>query len=153
MKSVGVVVFQVKDELVCEKLTACINNFSTLINITKNLEPGIQKSLRNIGDSIMASLDNLVGVGSKYLIKFVSSIAKAVPSTFINILIMIISTFFFVLDYERMRDFIKKSASRKVKDGAKTLRAYVTSTLFVVVRSYVLIMLLTFTELSILFLI
>ena len=56
-----------------------------------------------------------------------------------------------VSDYERIAQFTAEHLPQSVKDILHKVRVYLTDTLFVVIRSYALIMLLTFTELSILF--
>ena len=81
----------------------------------------------------------------------VSEIATGIPSFMISLLTMIFSTVFVVSDYERLADFTRENIPEKIKHILSKVRLYLTDTLFVVIRSYVMIMLLTFTELSILF--
>lgn len=54
-------------------------------------------------------------------------------------------------DYERIAAFAGTNTPHQAKKILNNIRIYLTDTLFVVIRSYVLIMLLTFAELSILF--
>ena len=64
---------------------------------------------------------------------------------------MIFSTVFVVADYERISAFTREKLPQKVSNVLNLVRIYLQDTLFVVIRSYLIIMLLTFTELSILF--
>ena len=69
----------------------------------------------------------------------------------LSLLAMIFSTVFVVSDYERIATFSEKNIPERIKIIFRNIRQYLTETLFAVIRSYILIMLLTFTELSILF--
>lgn len=115
------------------------------------LEPEIQSTIRMLADNLLSAVKNLFGTLSEAIISFVSGIVKGVPSLFLSILAMIISTFFFALDYEKMEEFIHSHLIGKWKSRLQSVKYYFTNTLLVVVRSYAIIMLLTFTELSILF--
>lgn len=115
------------------------------------LDPSLLEALEIVATRLYSAINDLVGVISGYAVNFVSSVITSIPSYFLSILAMIISTFFFVVDYERMFDFINENAPRKWKDIGDSIKFYLTNTLFVVIRSYILIMALTFTELSILF--
>ena len=64
---------------------------------------------------------------------------------------MIFSSIFVVMDYERIASFAAANIPASAQKVLNNIRVYLTDTLFVVIRSYVLIMLLTFAELSILF--
>jgi predicted PurR-regulated permease PerM len=64
---------------------------------------------------------------------------------------MIFSTIFVVSDYERIVGFYRDKTPQSIRKVLDNIRYYLTNTLFVVIRSYALIMLLTFTELSVLF--
>ena len=69
----------------------------------------------------------------------------------LSLLTMIFTTIFVVADYEGIAGFCQTHIPGNIKKILGNIRIYLTDTLFVVIRSYVLIMLLTFGELSILF--
>jgi sporulation integral membrane protein YtvI len=81
----------------------------------------------------------------------VSKVATGVPSLILSLLTMIFTTIFMVSDYENISNFTSQHIPLGIKKILKDIRFYLTNTLLVVIRSYALIMLLTFTELSILF--
>lgn len=116
------------------------------------LDPSLLDTLEIIANRLYSAINDLVGVVSGYAVNFVSSLITSIPSLFLSTLAMIISTFFFVVDYERMFEFINDNAPKKWKEIGDSIKVYLTNTLFVVIRSYIMIMGLTFTELSILFL-
>lgn len=115
------------------------------------LDPTVVSALEMLLESLISSLKTLFSSLSKVAVSAVSGLATGVPNLILSLLAMIFSTVFVVGDYERIRSFVSENLPPKVKHVLKLLRVYLTDTLFVVIRSYVLIMLLTFTELSILF--
>ena len=115
------------------------------------LDPTLISALEMLLESLTSALKNLISAISGYAVELVSGVATGVPSLILSLLAMIFSTVFVVSDYERIHGFASEHIPKSVKNILHKIRFYLTDTLFVVIRSYVLIMLLTFTELSILF--
>ena len=88
---------------------------------------------------------------SSSAVDLISGLAKGIPNLVFSLLAMIFSTIFVVADYDNIASFAAAHTPAAVKKLLNNVRTYLTDTLLVVIRSYVLIMLLTFTELSILF--
>ena len=119
--------------------------------IIDELDPSIHTILREVWNSLVSSLTSIVSTLSDKVLAFASSAITSIPATFISILMMLVSTFFFVVDYEKMVTFYRKHTPEKIKDKIELIKMYLRDTLLVVTRSYVIICTLTFTELSILF--
>ena len=117
----------------------------------ENLDPALITALEKVLESLLSALKNLVSYLSGMAVNLVSGVATGIPSLVLSLLAMIFSTVFLVSDYERIAGFVGEHTPVSVKQVLKKVRIYLTDTLFVVIRSYLLIMLLTFTELSILF--
>lgn len=115
------------------------------------LDPAMFGALEMLLDSILAAVKNLISYLSGSAVNLVSSLATGVPSLVLSLLAMIFSTVFVVSDYDRIRGFASLNLPAWLKTILKSIKVYLTDTLFVVIRSYALIMLITFTELSILF--
>jgi len=115
------------------------------------LDPALIGALEMLLESILSGLKSLISSLSGFAVNLVSGVATGIPNLVLSLLAMIFTTVFIVGDFERIAAF----TGTHVPDGAKkvlnNIRIYLTDTLFVVIRSYVLIMLLTFGELSILF--
>lgn len=116
-----------------------------------HLDPALISALESLLQSLLSSLKNLVSYLSGLAVDMVSGLATGVPSLILSLLAMIFSTVFVVSDYERIASFANDNIPQNVKKILQNIRIYLTDTLFVVIRYYLLIMLLTFTELSILF--
>lgn len=117
----------------------------------QHLDPALVNALEMLLESLLSSLKSLISYLSGFAVNLVSGVATGIPSLILSLLAMIFSTVFVVADYEQIAAFTAENLPEKVKHVLVQIRYYLTNTLFVVIRSYVLIMLLTFTELSILF--
>ena len=115
------------------------------------LDPALISALEMLLESVLSGLKNLISYLSGIAVDLVSGLATGIPNLILSLLAMIFSTVFVVGDYERIAAFAEKNIPEKAKKFLSNIRIYLTDTLFVVIRSYVLIMLLTFAELSILF--
>lgn len=73
--------------------------------------------------------------------------ASSLPMLFIKLLLMVISTFFIAMDYERLTGFCMRQLNGWARDIFLQVQKYVVGTLFVCIRSYALIMSITFMEL------
>ncbi len=115
------------------------------------LDPAVISVLEMAVESLFSTLKNLLSAFSGLIVNLISGVATGIPSLILSLLAMIFSTVFVVSDYERILSFSSENLPDSIKNVLKKVRIYLTDTLFVVIRSYALIMLLTFTELSILF--
>ena len=115
------------------------------------LDPALVSALEMLLESLLSALKNLISSLSAGAVNLVSGLATGVPNLVLSLLAMIFSTIFLVGDWEQIGAFARKYTPERAKKLLKKVSFYLTDTLFVVIRSYVLIMLLTFTELSILF--
>lgn len=95
-------------------------------------------------DSLGSSVSNLVS-GIVPSLSFITSI----PGMIVSIIIMIISTFFMAMDFEKITTFCLAQLPRKTADFILELRDYTVKILFKYIRSYALILALTFGELLI----
>ena len=125
--------------------------YNLCLESIRNLDPALQNTLAMVLDSALSALKNLVSYLSSAAVGLVSGIATGVPNLVLSLLAMIFSTVFVVGDYEQIYSFTQEYVPASIRRIITLVRTYLTDTLFVVIRSYVLIMILTFAELSILF--
>lgn len=115
------------------------------------LDPTMQSAIASLSNSLVTAFNKVFSSVSSYAVDAVSGMVTGVPSLVLSTLAMIFSTVFVALDFERMRSFAKAHMKEDWIAKYKVLRSYLTDTLLVVLRSYLIIMTLTFVELSILF--
>lgn len=100
-------------------------------------------------DQVLAALDSSIKTLSAKAVALVGNFAVSVPGKLVNTIICIVSTVFILLDWEAIGKFIHgqmpEKASEVMKDGWSQLK----KTIGKYIRSYGLIMLMTFTELAI----
>ena len=121
---------------------------------------GIEQSILRMDPSLIGTLEELEGhfvqsagqmvsglsVGA---VGWISGIASSLPGLFINLLLMIITTFFIAADYDCLTGFCLSQMGEKSKGIFLKIQSYVVGTLFVCIRSYALIMSVTFVELAV----
>ena len=113
---------------------------------TKRLDPNVVSVLDGIVNSVLLSLRSKIAEIST---KVVTAIMSSLPSSFLNVLFMIIATYFISLDF----GLLKWAVARRIKeeDYNKITAGlnYFKATIGRLLRSYVLIMCITFLEQSI----
>ena len=111
------------------------------IDLYRILEEFESKAVQTAGDMVTKlSGEAMAAIGS---------IAYSIPGLFIKLVLLIISTFFISMDYERLSGFCLSQMNEKGRNLLFQVKEYVVGTLFVVIRSYLLIMSITCVELSI----
>ena len=128
--------------------TLCYDWFMQTLQV---LDPALISALETLLESLLSALKNLISYLSGAAVDLVSGLVTGVPNLILSLLAMIFSTVFVVGDYERIKAFGVTHIPLSIKKILASIWIYLTETLFVVIRSYVLIMILTFTELSLLF--
>jgi len=122
-------------------------------NLVSQITLTLSNLIAKIPEKFQASANSFVvnfvsGFGST-LTKFVTSAVSAAPGVFLGLVITIIASFIFSGDYNRVTDFIKLQLPDRVKQMIPGLNNSVKSSLGKLFRSYLIIILITFIELTI----
>jgi sporulation integral membrane protein YtvI len=123
--------------------------FEGLEQLLARLDPDLVDFLGEGFNQFVSSLGDIVSDVSKALIGYASNFASFLPSFTIKILLMVISTFFFAGDTEKISAVAMRQLSPRGRDVVVEVRNYLLTTLLVVIRSYAIIMTVTFVELAI----
>lgn len=121
---------------------------SIQFSITK-LDASQMNTVEELSLNLVQSLGEIISNLSFKVIRTISGYASSLPGLFIRILFTIISTFFLVIDYEKITKFLMNQLKEKHKKLIIEVKNYVVNTLFRCIISYALIMFITFTELAI----
>lgn len=113
------------------------------------MDPSLVGALNERFDEFVELLGNNVTNISLSIVGTLSNFTLALPGFLIKVLLMIISTFFIAMDYDALSRFVLRQFSDKGREVILSIKRYIVGTLFVVIRSYALIMSITFVELSI----
>ena len=114
-----------------------------------NIDPAIVEAINQGFNQFLGSLGDSITNFSLGLLGSLSNFASSLPAFFVKVLLMVISTFFIAIDFDSILSFSQKQFSKKVIQIIITIKQYIVNTLFVVIRSYALIMAITFIELLI----
>lgn len=123
--------------------------FNSLEQTFRHLDPNVITALENIFYSGVQTLGNFVSDLSVTAMRLVSGFASGVPGAFVKLLLTIIASLFMTMDYDRITSFILYQLPPHGQDLVMQVKNYVVGTLFVCIRSYALIMFITFLELSV----
>lgn len=126
-----------------------IDIFNSLNQTSIWKNPNVQALADTMEDQVLDSLGNLASTISMGAVGFISSFAASIPVIFVKLVLMIISTVFISMEYDRIMDFCIKQMSDTTRNMFMEVKSYLVGTLFVCIRSYALIMGITFVELSI----
>ena len=128
------------------------------VDILHNLERVLIKlGLSELGAAsgstgqVIQSLSEMVSGLPGKVVDVATGFAVSVPGLFVDIVIMIICTFFITIDYRRLTDFCMRQLDDNSKKIFLEIKEYVVGTLLVCIGSYALIMSITFVELSVAF--
>lgn len=117
--------------------------------IFAEMDPSLVGTLTEIGTRMILSVGELVSTTSVRVMAVATDVATTVPAIFIKFVLMLISTFFIAADYDRLRGFCMRQMSDRANEVFYQIKEYVAGTLWVCIYSYILIMSITFVELSI----
>ena len=125
--------------------------FTWLEDLLARLDPSLMSALEELQTQLLNMLWQLVSSLSGLLmggVSFATSLATSLPGFLIRVLLMVISTFFIAIDYEKIVKFVLGCLRGHTRDVILQIKSYVVGTLFVCIRSYALIMSITFLELA-----
>ncbi|MEG1059982.1 MAG: sporulation integral membrane protein YtvI [Oscillospiraceae bacterium] len=113
------------------------------------LDPSAIATITDIINNFVTSLGNIISGLSVNVVGAISGVASRVPMLLISVLLTVISSFFISSDYSKITGFIMAQLNDKTKALVLEIKSYIVDILFKYVRSYSLIMFVTFVELSI----
>lgn len=100
------------------------------------------------GQVIQSFSEMISGLPGK-VVDLATGFAVSIPGMFVDIVVMIICTFFITIDYRRLTGFCLRQLGEESKMIFLEIKEYIAGTLLVCIVSYGLIMSITFVELSI----
>lgn len=101
--------------------------------------------LSNIDQTIFSLLSGI----STRVVGMAAGIAGSLPNLLINFIFMIVCSFFFTIDYNKITAFLMKQFHERQKDTVIYLKDNIFSSLGKFIRGYAAIILITFSELAI----
>lgn len=125
----------------------------SLETAVKPLDTTLATWIDQMTSSMVKSISQFVTDFSTKAVVWVTSSATSIPGMIVNIVIMVVSSFFMVIDYGPVCAFLMKCIPSRQRELLKTSLHYAKTMILVYIKSYSILFLLTFAEMSIGFLI
>jgi sporulation integral membrane protein YtvI len=127
-------------------LTAMLESAEQLL---ARLDPALMAFLSDGFQQFINSLGDIISDVSRALVGHISNFAGLLPSVLLKTLLMVISTFFFAGDCDRLSHTALRQLTPRGREIVGQVLQYLRNTLLVVARSYLIIMVMTFVQLAI----
>ncbi len=128
------------------QIASLIDKFKAL---TERLDPSIAQMLQNTASSFTNSTGSLVSGLSTKVLGYLSSTVISLPGVILFIVFSIVSSVFFALDYKRITTYVSGVLPEKMLARMHTLKAMASDLSGKYVRSYAILISVTFAELSV----
>ena len=115
----------------------------------ESLELPMSLALDDISPQLLQSIGDAVSRLSMSAVSYISSFASRLPQFIVNSVMTTIATFFMSIDYDRMTAFILRILPDKAQGTVLEIRRYFVNTMRQYGKSYLLILLMTFSEIFI----
>lgn len=127
--------------------------FESLENLSAWFDPNLAAYVEKATESLTRSLSELVTGLSSGVIRSVSSTVISLPTTLLTVLLSIISTIFFSMDYELIGEYARRWLPENILRFLVQLKHILVSTVLKYIKSYLILLVITFIELTVGFLI
>lgn len=115
--------------------------------------PDIEYYLEDILNSISDSIFSFLSKASSTVVGTITGFAGQVPSILIRFIFTIVSSFFFTIDYHRITEFVLRQFSVEKRNMIIKVKDNVIGTLGKFIKAYTTLIIITFLELSLGFII
>ena len=105
--------------------------------------------LNSVFQNFIGNIGNYISSFSMNAVRVITAGLAGVPGLIIKLILMIISCFFFLLDYDKVMAFFNSLIPKGKEKSVQTIKWYATTTLLVYLKSYTLLCMLTYVELAI----
>lgn len=121
--------------------------YNSLASWTATLPKEVTDVLNSAMGSVFDSVKNLLLSISGSLVSFVTTLVAAVPNVIVQTIVVIVASFLMYLDYSKFTTSIRKFTPKKIDNVLVDLVEFIKTKLFKIIKSYIMIMALTFAEL------
>ena len=128
------------------------HSFDRLEVMLSEYDPAIVDLVDRILTQLFAYIGQLVSNLSLAMVRLVSSIITGMPSVILSIILTVVSTFFISLDFDCIIAFMKRCLPARVREAVSETVTTGVSSIGKILISYIVIMFMSFAELSIGFL-
>ena len=121
----------------------------SLQKLGESFPDSIQASLNDITDDIFDTIKSLLSSSVSGLVKLTTTVVKTAPETLVSVIVTLIASFYFVVDYEMIAERFTQQLPEKALVTFYEIKDFVENTLLKILSSYLMIMGITFLELTV----
>lgn len=125
------------------------DGLNNLLALAKKFDPVIYASIVEYNNSILQSFGNIISNISEFSVLWITGYASRIPSLLVNLLFTVISSFFFTTDYQKIVTFLLNQLKPKHRALLFNAQEFLGSTIKKYIKSYIIIMSITYIELAI----
>ena len=123
--------------------------FNSLQEFAGHLDPQATVAYNVVATNVTKSIGDAVVNISKQVVGWVTSSTLKAPKLLLNLLIMVISTTFLTIDFPKIQAFVMRQLSERWRTLLHNARVQLGRTLWSYLRSYAIILVITFSEILI----
>lgn len=120
--------------------------FTALQEFAGHLNPDAAAAYNDVAENVTKSLGDAVGSVSKQVVTWVTNSTLKAPRLLLNLLLMVISTIFLTVDFPKIQTFVMRQFAERLRTLLHNARVQLGRTLWSYVRSYAIILSITFVE-------
>ncbi len=137
-------------EIYQQQIVPALNTVMDLVEQTlASMDPQIAAEIDSIFSEYVNNIGEYIKTFSVNAIKAISGSLSVIPGFIIKLIIMIISTFFCMIDYNKILVFFIGCIPAGKEKIIMNIASYFKNTIFIYLKAYSLLFLLTYTELAI----
>ena len=112
-----------------------------------NFDPTVVSAVEGIFTQLSQNIESMLLSFSAAAVSWASSLLLGFPAFIIALILMITASFFLGTDYEHVMEFIYSHMPEKVKVTVRSVWHKLADSVWIYIRSYALLLIVTFTEL------
>ncbi len=125
------------------------DGLNNLMILAERLDPVIYESIVEYNKNLLQTFGNIISSVSVFSVSWISNYANRIPSILVTVLLTIITSFFFTTDYQRIMTFALNQLKPNHRDLLLNAQEFLGSTIKKYIKSYFIIMSITYIELAI----
>ena len=127
--------------------------FNTVISAVSELpesfDPTIAAAIGKISSNLLSYAGSIVSTLSSAVLTYVSGIAMSLPTLVLKVIFTVVSSFYFTSDHDLINKFFEKQIGENSYEKFRTAKSAVRDIIFSYAKSYAIILVITFAELTV----
>ncbi len=115
----------------------------------EGFDPTLASAIESVFENLFSYVGSLVSTLSGAIVSLISNLASSLPTFIIAVVFCLVSTFYFTLDYDSVHVFLKRQLNEEHYEKVEAVKSAVRDILGGYLKSYAIILGITFVELSI----